>query len=237
MYFFRKTQTSDNPRTPSFIKGGALCDCFMSDPFSDSEFGYDWHTGVYSVHDPIDKALSFPDELWLNTGCRKLELDLYPDHNGLIFSESFMNILSDTEKAALKIASLHIVNRKGKSIVAKEMFYAKYVKRVYAIDALQTKGETDINSSTGKKRKLPNGNVRFKHFDSIVLSDTIDQGEMLQCWDLSRDWWLMPNKTAEQYLELGLNGAEVYTLTEFSKIYGNAIEAATLSNLYGIAPE
>ncbi|MEO1347141.1 MAG: hypothetical protein AAFV74_23635 [Pseudomonadota bacterium] len=109
---------------PISLQGASLDESFNPKSLN-TEGSPEWHTPVVSVHYPREKALAFPDELWLNTGERKLDFDIRLDLHGLILSERLTSFMGDDFAGTFKVAKLHVVNRKGSDISARPMVYAK----------------------------------------------------------------------------------------------------------------
>ena len=134
IYFFAfKSINVGIPGNPISLQGASLDEKF--DPKAlDKEGGHTWHKPVSSVRYPPEEALDFPDELWLNTGERKIDFDFRHDMHGLILSKRFADCCGEELTRVCRVVNLHVVNRKGANISSRPMVYAKPKREISVLE-------------------------------------------------------------------------------------------------------
>lgn len=183
--FLFKVRVAGLKGHPISLQGASLDESF--NPRSlDTEGAPEWHVPVVSVHYPPEKALAFPDELWLNTGERKLDFDIRLDMHGLLLSERLADFMGGDFAETFKVAKLHMVNRKGADISARPMLYAKPRNPATVFDpdatvfarGMVTTGlfpqEVDLAERIALREDL-NGPIVYPrlHSDFVLISDAV----------------------------------------------------------------
>lgn len=135
--FLLASRVADDPANPLSLKGASMDEAFAPKSLATASAPA-WHKPVFSVRYPAEEALAFPDEVWLNTGERKLDFDLRVDMHGLIVSQAARDVLGDALGAHFKVAALTVVNRKGAVITPGQMWFAKPFEQKKVWDETKT---------------------------------------------------------------------------------------------------
>ena len=205
--FLFATRTVDVPGNPLTIKGATLDEGF--DPKAlDRQVSPSWHTPVYSVHYPPEQALAFPDELWLNTGERKLDFDIRLDMHGILFSDRFARTAGAALEACFKVARLNIVNRKGRDNAARPMFYGKPLRPRPVVDEEASRRETEMVQAG--YLSLQQNQIRHLALLPDLADPFISPIDLEQC--------LLVEETMAASLA-GLTGAEIVSAAAFPDRY------------------
>jgi hypothetical protein len=177
MYMFAfKNRFVDQKGNPLMF-AGAILDTAFSPKALERQSSPDWHKPVFSVHYKPEEALSFPDELWLNTGERRLAFDFRLDMHGLIISERFLGACGESFKKHFKLARLNIVNRKGENISDRSMFYAKPLAPRAVVDEQRSEramGEVDVGQFRIQERIFSRVSFKSDMTEDYIYPADID---------------------------------------------------------------
>lgn len=201
------------PRVPAYIDAVALTDHFVKNPDREKTAVFTSPGSVYHFRGN-ENALGFPLELVLTTRMRKFEADVIFFHDGIIFSQRFHDLLTDHDRAALRIANLVIVNRKNDSIVDKPYYFGKFTRIISCVDR---------ENSFWAKRLRDDGSVMTDGFgeeaigriDRLVLDTSqFDSLSLIEPKDLFPAW-LVSEELGNKIIEHNILGLEIVMVDEY----------------------
>ncbi|MEL6547998.1 MAG: hypothetical protein AAFQ82_25455, partial [Myxococcota bacterium] len=185
-HFVFRFRTAGIPGNPVSLRGASLDEGFNPKSLDKEGGAPAWHKPAFSIHYAPEEALAFPEELWLNTGERALDFDFRPDMHGYIVSDRFVAACGTRLTDAFKVARLNIVNRKGRHIAARPMFFAKALVAVPVLEdaerdtfrAKVTANSLTVNSIQAHRLTLRTGLSGEIHFakdipECLLVSDAL----------------------------------------------------------------
>ena len=176
---------------PIFLNG-VLAEKFnRNDPMPPMDYPWTWRKK--------GKKVDFPKELWLVTKEKLLLFDYYPDYNGLLVSDKFLELMKKNHlDTNVDIVPLNTVSWKGKEITLKKYFYVRFNDDEALIDYDKSDFDLEKDANMDFVKKIGFG---IKKFNEINLKKTKIDKSFFTLSDTTFGKYLFCDKLFKKELE------------------------------------